>query len=270
MKMTSILRWSASVLSALAVTAAADQTAVSPVKEKQFTGKVDRVNIEERSVMVSSLFKHRTFELGSDCAITRWDNAVGAIKDLRPGQKVTVGYQDAHGVYAADRVEQEAMRFHSVVKAIDPAQRELVLRHWDRDTKFVLADDCSVLLHDQKNGELANIKPGDHVTVVYESPSGPDIVRQIAQTSVSFTGSIVAIDLPHRAISVEGAFGAKQFSLANDCSIVMDGTIEAPMMDLHPGQRLNIHYDEVNGVNVANRIAPAGNAREATTAQVNP
>jgi len=270
MKMTSIMRWSACVLSAVAVAAAADQTPASPMKEKRFTGKVDSVNMEEHTVTVSSLIRHRTFQLGSDCSIARWDNTGGTINDLRPGQKVMVGYQDSHGVYAADRVEQEAMRFHGVVKSIDPAQRELVMRHWDRDTKFVLAGDCTVLLHDQKNGELASIKPGDHVTVVYEAPSGPDVVRQIAQTSISFTGSIVAIDLPHRTVSVEGAFGPKQFSLANDCSIVMEGTTDAPMMDLHPGQRLNINYDEINGVNVANRIAPAGMAREATTAQVNP
>jgi Cu/Ag efflux protein CusF len=270
MKMTSIMRWSACALSALALTAAADQTPASSVKEKQFTGKVDRVNTEEHSLTVSSMFRRRTFDMGNNCAITRWDNTAGAINDLRPGQKVMVGYQDAHGVLAADRITQEAMRFYGVVKAIDPAQRELVMRHWDRDTKLVLADDCTVLLHDQKNGDLASIKPGDHVTLVYESPSGPDVVRQIAQTSIRFTGSIVAIDLSHRTVSVEGSFGAKQFSLASDCSIVMNGTTEAPMMDLHPGQRLNINYDEVNGVNVANRIASADNAREAATAQVSP
>jgi Cu/Ag efflux protein CusF len=270
MKMTSIMRWSACALSAVALTAAADQTPASSVREKQFTGKVDRVNIEEHTLTVSSMFRRRTFDLGSECAIMRWDNAAGAVNDLRPGQKVTVGYQNAHGVLAADRVAQEAMRSQGVVSAIDPAQRVLVLRHWDRSSKFVLADDCTVVMHDQKSGGLASIKPGDHVTVVYEAPSGPDVVRQIAQTSVSFTGSIVAIDLSHRTVSVDGAFGSKQFSLANDCSIVMDGTIDAPMMDLHPGQRLNINYDEVNGVNVANRIAPAGTAREAATAQINP
>jgi hypothetical protein len=50
----------------------------------------------------------------------------------------------------------------------------------------------------------------------------------------------------------------------------MDGRIDAPLMDLRPGQRLTINYDEVNGVNVANRIAPAEGSHEATTAQANP
>jgi hypothetical protein len=117
---------------------------------------------------------------------------------------------------------------------------------------------------------LSSIKPGDHVTVVYGSPSGPDVVCQIAQTSISFAGSVVAIDVPHRTFSIEGTFGQKQFSLANDCSIVMEGRNDAPLMDLRPGQRLTVNYDEVNGVNVANRIAPAEASHEAATAQANP
>jgi hypothetical protein len=42
------------------------------------------------------------------------------------------------------------------------------------------------------------------------------------------------------------------------------------LMNLRPGQRLTINYDEVNGVDVANRIAPAEAAHESTTAQANP
>jgi Cu/Ag efflux protein CusF len=200
MKMTSILRWSASVLSALIVTSAAGQTAASPAKEKQFTGKIDIVNNDEHTVTVTGMLRHRTFDLGNNCAITRWDNTPGAINDLRSGEKVTVGYQDVQGVFAADRIEQEAMRYRGVVKAIDPAQRHLVLRHWDRDKTFMLSEDCKVILHEQENGTLASIKPGDHVTVVYETPSGLNVVSQIAQTSVSFAGSVVAIDLSHRTV----------------------------------------------------------------------
>jgi Cu/Ag efflux protein CusF len=269
MKMTSIIRLSAGVLSALVATSVAAQNA-APANEKQFTGKVEFVNNVEHTITVNGLLRHRTFDLGANCSITRWDNATGAINDLRPGQKVIVNYQNAHGVLAADHIEQQAMRYQGVVKAIDPAQRQLVLRHWDHDKKFVLADDCKVILHDQENAALDNIKPGDHVTVVYETPSGPDVACQIAQTSVSFAGSVVAIDLPHRTVSLEGTFGHKQFSLANDCSIVMNGQIDAPLVNLRPGQRLTINYDEVNGVNVANRIAPAEGSHEATTAQANP
>jgi hypothetical protein len=270
MKMTSILKSSAGIMSALALTAAADQMATAPVKEKEFTGKVDYVNADEHTLTVSDWLRHRTFDLGGNCAITRWDNTSGAINDLRPGEKVTVGFQNAHGVLAADRVTQEAMRVHGVVKSIDPARRQLVLGRWDHDKTLMLAQDCKVQVHDKMNDGLASIMPGDHVTVVYETPSGPAVAHEIARTTVSYTGAVVAIDVPHRTISVEDAVSTKQFSLANDCSIVMGTTIDAPMTDLRPGERLTVNYDKVNGVNVANRIAPTGPAPAATTAQVSP
>jgi hypothetical protein len=270
MKKTSILRCGAVILSAVSITAAADQAAAPPVKEKEFEGKIVFVNAEEHTLTVRDWLRHRTFDLGGNCAITRWDNTTGAINDLRPGEKVTVGYQDSHGVLAADRVTQQAMRFHGIVKSIDPERRQLVMGRWDRNKTFTLAPDCKVILHDRASGALAEVKPGDHITLVYETPAGPDVAYEISRTGVNFTGALVAIDLPHRTVSLEDAVSTRQFSLASDCSIVESNTTEAPMADLRPGERLTISYDKVNGVNVANRIAPAEPAPAAATAQVYP
>jgi Cu/Ag efflux protein CusF len=212
MKTKPVLSWSVGVLAALALTTAADQGGALAAKEKLFIGKVDYVNAEEHTVTVAGYVRHRTFDLGRNCVITLWDKAAGCIDDLRPGQRITVDFQNVHGVLAADQVLQEARRGRGVVEAIDPAQRRLVLRHGLRKWKFAVAPDCKVKLNDKESGALASIKPGDHVTVIYESPSGPEVVRQIAQTSVSFTGSVAAVDLPHRTISVDASFGSKRFT----------------------------------------------------------
>jgi len=275
MKIQTIIRWSAGLLSAATLTAAggsvpANQTADFPTNDKTFKGRVEFINSQEHALKVKGLLMRRTFNLGNNCIITRWDHSVGRLDDLRPGQMVIVGFQDAHGVLAADRVAQQAIQYNGVVKVMDPERRQLVLHTWDRDKKFVLAEDCRIVLHDQENAALSNIKLGDHVTVVYETPPGADVARQISETGISFTGSVVAIDLPHHMISTKGVFGVKQFNLAKDCSIVMNGKLNAPMIDLRPGQRLTINYDEINGVNVANRIAPADNTPETTTAQATP
>jgi hypothetical protein len=84
-----------------------------------------------------------------------------------------------------------------------------------------------------------------------------EVAYQIAQPSDKFTGSVVAIDLEHRTISAKGPVGIKRFSLAGNCAVVMYGKLDAPLTNLGPGQNLTINYDEINGVNVANRIAPA-------------
>jgi predicted RNA-binding protein len=270
MKMTSILRYSAGILSVVSLTAAADQAAAPPVKEKEFEGKVVYVNAEEHTLTVRDWLRHRTFDLAGNCAIMRWDNTAGAINDLRPGEKVMVGYQNAHGVLAADRVTQEAMRFHGIVKSIDRERRQVVMGRWDHDKTFTLAQECKVVLHNQANGDVAAIKPGDHITLVYETPAGSDVAYQITRTSADFTGAMVAIDMPHRKVSLEDAVSTKEFSLASDCSIVTSNTTEAPMADLRPGERLTISYDKVNGVNVANRIAPAAPPTPAATAQAYP
>ena len=220
MKIMSIVRWSAGVLSVAALTAlggaaAENQSDATPAKEKQYTGKVEYVNGQEHTVKVRGLIRNMTFDLGTHCAITRWNHTTGTIHDLRPGQKVTISYQDVQGVLAAaDSVKQETMYYRGIVKTV-PGKRILALHRWDRDRKFVLAEDCTVILHDEENSTLDSIKPGDHVTVVYESPSGVDIAFEITQPSARFTGAVVAIDVPHRTVSVEGTFGVRQFSLGN-------------------------------------------------------
>jgi Cu/Ag efflux protein CusF len=267
MKMKTIMKWFTAAFSVVALLASAGLAAADQPQETQATGRVVNVNPNEHSLTLRQFLVHRTFNLGSDCAILRWDGSAGEFSDLRPGEKVTIGYRNVHGVLAANRVRQDAMLYSGVVQAIAPASRQLVLGAWNGTRTFLIADNCKVVLHDSGKSALADIKPGDHVSLVYEVTSGPDLVRQIAQPSDSFTGSIVAIDLPHRMVSAQGMFGVKQFSLVHDCSIVLDGTTEAPLLSLRPGERLTINYDQVNGVNLANRIAPAPETHGSMTAQ---
>jgi hypothetical protein len=65
MKTILILRCCAVVFSASTVTVAADQTAGSPIKEKEFRGTLEYVNIEEHTVTVTGMLRQRTFDLGS-------------------------------------------------------------------------------------------------------------------------------------------------------------------------------------------------------------
>ena len=51
-----------------------------------------------------------------------------------------------------------------------------------------------VLLH-QRSGVIKDIRPGDHVTVTFETPGDKPTAREIAQTSMEFTGELTAIDL---------------------------------------------------------------------------
>lgn len=237
--------------------ASADQTATVARPEKSYTGTVASVDPRERTLKVNGFVFNKKFNLGDACTYTLLDNNNGSIGDLRPGEKVNVTYQDADGVLVADRVAQEPMRYEGIVQAIDPNAHTLTLRDHGMDKTFQIANDCMVALRNNVSGALADIQIGDHVTVTYEKPQGTLTARQIAQTSIEFTGTLTAIDLGEKTLKAKSMFGSKKFNVADNCVIVINGRTNGQLSDLKPEDKLVFNYDEVNGVNVVNRIALA-------------
>jgi Cu/Ag efflux protein CusF len=249
------------------VSALADQAKVAGTDAKHYTGRVVSVDLKDHTIRVKGLLLSKEFNLGDTCAYTFAGKAGGAAEDLRPGQKVRVEYQDHRGVLVADRVAQEPMRFEGKVKFIDPERSTLTVRHGARSRKFQIAKGCSVKLHDAKTGTLGDVQPGELVTITYETPRGVPTARQIAQTSEEFTGSVVAVDLSDRTVKAKSFLETKRFNLADGCTIMVGGKPAAQMQDLKPGDKITVNYEEVNGVNVADRIAEAGTSSETMTAQ---
>ena len=54
-------------------------------------------------------------------------------------------------------------------------------------------------------------------------------------------------------------------SMLNNCAIVIDGRINRRLSDLKPNDKLVFSYDEINGVNVASRIALVGRVQAPAT-----
>ncbi len=241
-----------------ALNALGDQSMPAAGAEKNYTGEIISVDPQEHMLRVKSwMLSKKEFNLGDNCAYELWGINNGAAGDLRPGQKITVCYQDSHGVQIADRVEQHPMQFDGMVAAIDPGKHMLTLHQRGLDQQLMIADGCSVALRGGKSGALADIQPGEHVTVTYETPNGTTEVRQIAQTSIAFTGKLTAIDLDQKTVKAKDTFGTMRFNLANDCTIVVNGKTDGKLGQLRPNDRLVFNYDSINGVNIVNRIAPA-------------
>ena len=269
---TNVLRtWTAVCVSALTMTAAleslADDQAASP--HKSYTGTIMSVDGKEHTLGLKGTFLSKTFNLGDNCAYELVDKNTGAPSDLRLGQRVKVTYQESHGVRVADRVVQQPLRYVGTVKTFDPIQRTMTLHGNGTDRTFQLAGDCRVVLRDYKSGALADIQPGNYVTVTYETPNEKPTAMKIAQTSETFTGSLTAIDLDQKTLKAKALFATKKFNVGDNCAIVMNGKINGQLAELKPNDKLVFSYDEINGVNVVNRIAPAGTPQqtETTTAQ---
>ena len=271
MKTKALRAWATVGLSVLTATAAyrasaddasAKATAAKP--DETYTGTVVSVDPKEHMLDVKGfLFSNKRFNLGDTCAYAIVGKDTGAIDDLRPGQRVTVGYQDAHGVLVADRVTQRPMRDEGMVKALDPAAQTLTLHLGMGDKTFRLPADCEVTLRGGKSGTVADIQPGNHVLITYEVPNGKPTARQIAQTSETFTGDLTAIDLDQKTIKAKAMFTTKKFNVGDDCAVVVNGKPNGKLTDLRPGESLTFSYDNVNGVNVVNRIAPANGSGSA-------
>jgi hypothetical protein len=186
----------------------------------------------------------------------QWDKSAGAIGDLRPGEKVTVSYQDANGRSVADAVNQVRLTEEGMVQAIDPKLGTIQVNTGMKMKTLHLHADCRVVLHGGKEGALADIKTGSHVILTYEIPNRRSIVREIAQTSATFTGNLTSVDPDQKSLNAKTMFGTKRVVLGADCAIVVSGKTDGKLSDLKVGETLTVSYDDVNGINIANRIAP--------------
>jgi len=241
--------------------------------EKTFTGTVTAVDLNQHTLKASGeLLFGKTFNLGAACSYIYLDNPQATPAGLHPGQKIRVIYQSVDGVLVADRIMQQRMSFSGWVKAVDPKAHTLTVQPggFGLTKQFQFPDDCQVTLLGNKTGALADILPGNHVTLTYEAPPGMETVKDIAQTSETFTGSLTAIDLDAKTLKAKNLFDTRNFNMGDHCVIDLDGKGGGHLSDLRPEEKLVFTFDDINGVNVVNRIALAKDAAETISSTASP
>ncbi len=259
MKTYALSKWTAVCLSALTVSVAAsaraDQPAATVKQDKTYCGTVAAVDANDHVLKVDGPFWHKDFNLGANCAYMFLDTGAGAISGLHSGQKVVVRYRTIDGVRVADLVDQQPMVFEGRVTEIDAKNHTMTVRHEGLGKTFQIAAGCPIDLSNDRTGTLADVQPGNRVTVTYETPKDANIARRIAQTSQVFRGELTAIDLIDRTAKAKAMLGGKDFILAADCAVVLNGKPQAQLRDVTLGQRLEFDYTDADGINIVNRIA---------------
>jgi hypothetical protein len=56
-------------------------------------------------------------------------------------------------------------------------------------------------------------------------------------------------------LNAKALSGTNKFNVADHCAIVIHGKLDGRLVDLRPGDKLMVSYDEISGVKVANRIS---------------
>jgi hypothetical protein len=269
MKMSHI--WMAcAVVSTLATlpSRADESSSAAAGQERSYTGTVTAVHPNEQTIRVRDLlFLNKEFHIGNTCTFDLWGNPSGALMDLRVGEAVTVSFQRSNGILVADKVRQEMATRVGVVTAIDPVARTMTVRDRGMNKPFQIAEDCKIVLRGDHSGLISDVQAGNLVTVTYDTPVGQPTVREIAQTSETFTGTLTAIDLDAKTLKAKSTFATKAFTMGDQCAIVVNGKMGGQLSDLTPNERLIVNYDNVDGVNVVSRIAtvPAGQTETTVT-----
>jgi len=273
MNMNMQSRFSALCVCALFLTplcgAVADSSSTFAGPEKIFTGIVTAVDPGQHTLKVhGELFFNRSFNLGDACSYTMLNGVAGAAGGLHPGQKIQVTYQNVDGVLVADRITQQPMCLTGWVKAVDRNAHTLTVQPGGmgltRQLRF--PEDSQVTLLGGRPGTPADIQPGNHVSVTFEEPPGLATVQNISQTSETFTGALTAIDLDAKTVKAKTLLDTRSFNLGEHCVIDLDGKNDGRLSDLRPEEKLVFTYDDINGVNVVNRIALARDAAESASA----
>jgi len=241
------------------------QKVVQP--DKNFKGTVTAVDSKEKTVSARNFWGTKTFNIGDSCTVSLEDQPSASLEGLRPGQKVDISYQNARGVPVVDRIVQHNLIFKGCISAIDPAKRTLSVKHGGYTHDFVAAEDCVVLIKDDKSKKLDDLKVGHTVNVVYESPNGALVARRIEQKNPTFVGTIKAIDAETRTVKAKDMLSEKTFHLADGCQIIAGNKLGDNLGDLRIGGRFTFTYEDVNGVLVVNRIGRETDSTGAENAQ---
>ena len=236
-------------------------------KDKIFKGTVAAIDQKEKTVSARDFWGTKTFNVADNCKVSLEDQPVASLAELRSGQKVEIGYANAHGVLVANRIAQHNLVFTGYINAIDPAKRTLTVKHGTFTRNFAVATDCAVVIKDDNTRTLDDLKVGHTVNVIYESANDSPLARRIEQKSPTFVGTIKAIDAETRTVKARDLLAEKTFHLADGCQIVTSGKPGGSLSDLRIGDRFAFTYEDTDGVLVANRIGRQTTAAGVESAQ---
>jgi len=245
--------WATTLL--LALTGRAGAVVAATSKTESFKGTITAVDQKEKTFAVRGFWTTRTFNAGDHCKVSLEGKQDAELKDLLPGYRVEVTYVENYGVKIASQVAQKNLVFTGNISAIDPTARILKVKRGMISETFVAGDQCKIIIREERNKALADLRIGQKVTVSYSAPGGPKLAQRIEQTGAVFTGTVEAIDADDRTVKAQHILSEKKFNLAKDCPIVIAGKPDGKMSDLRIGDKLTVHYEDVDGVYVATSIA---------------
>ncbi len=223
--------------------------------EKTASGTVIEVDAGSKTVTARNwIGLKRVYHLGDRCTVATLDKDPATLNDLRPGEKVQFEYQQEKGVRVASRIAERRLQNEGIVRQVDVKDRTVTVEAATSRPTFHLTDRCEILLRNGKAGTLADVKPGDKITVLYQLPDHTPVAHRIQEDYLRFTGALNAVDLGARTAKAGQLFSEKKFNLGKGCEVNVAGKEHGQLTDLKLGKRYEFSYADIDGVNVVDHI----------------
>ncbi len=148
-----------------------------------FTGYIDMINTPGRLLIVKSGLVSRHFMLSKDCALTVEGNKSGSLDDLKPGQTISVNYEEQNDKNVARSIDRQGMMSSGTLEIIDADHRVVRAQTGAGTRKFNLADGCRIVADGKVDTKLNRLDLGDDVALCYDDVNGVLVVNWISRES---------------------------------------------------------------------------------------
>jgi len=173
----------------ITLTALMPAMAAAAQQGKTCAGRLTTVAAGGKGITVTDSFRNRTFALSPNCVILTVHSKTASWRDLQLGEDVVVRYERMNGALVAKSVAEKVRECAGSIQSIDleggiaSVTDGSVLGLARTSRIFRLAKPCEVTLPNGAGGSLAQVKPGDTVTIIYKVPNGMPVAYRIETTN---------------------------------------------------------------------------------------
>jgi Cu/Ag efflux protein CusF len=146
----------------------------------QYEGMVKAIDPKAQTLTLHVGIMDKTFQVPAECAVTLRGDKSGTVADVQAGDYVTITYEVPEGKATAREIAQTSATFTGDLTAIDLDQKTIKAKATFSTKKFEVGDDCAIVVNGKPDGKLTDLRPGESLTISYDSVDGVNVVNRIA------------------------------------------------------------------------------------------
>jgi Cu/Ag efflux protein CusF len=149
------------------------------------TGYITALDTAKRKLAIKQAGFTYNFAMADKATVTFNGGKSGSLENLKIGDTITVVYQSENDPLIAARVEQKNPTFTGTIRAIDAEKQTVTAKSLWHEKKFHVGDGCKIVINDQVNGSLRDLRIGDRMSVSYENADGVLVASRISREAMA-------------------------------------------------------------------------------------